>query len=143
MDQNSENIGSNCNICRFPVFEIGSDDNDVDEFFRAKRINFDNSLWEESCEVIDIVMKDVVRQMKMTASGRFPGLVLEDNLIKQGSSREGLKVCDPFEFDYILPFSIEGLTLTQTAIHDCYGNKVPGLFKYRIQNSCWKIPSWM
>lgn len=143
MDQNSENIGSNCNIWRFPVFEIGSDDNDVDEFFRAKRINFDNSLWEESCEVIDIVMKDVVRQMKMTASGRFPGLVLEDNLIKQGSSREGLKVCDPFEFDYILPFSIEGLTLTQTAIHDCYGNKVPGLFKYRIQNSCWKIPSWM
>lgn len=143
MDQNSENIGSNCNIWRFHVFEIGSDDNDVDEFFRAKRINFDNSLWEESCEVIDIVMKDVVRQMKMTASGRFPGLVLEDNLIKQGSSREGLKVCDPFEFDYILPFSIEGLTLTQTAIYDCCGNKVPGLFKYRIQNSCWKIPSWM
>lgn len=83
MDQNSENIGSNCNIWRFPVFEIGSDDNNVDEFFRAKRINFDNSLWEESCEVIDIVMKDVVRQMKMTASGRFPGLVLEDNLINK------------------------------------------------------------
>lgn len=40
---------------------MGLDDNDVDEFFCVKRINFDNFLWEESCEVIDIVMKDVVR----------------------------------------------------------------------------------
>ncbi|XP_034327323.2 uncharacterized protein [Magallana gigas] len=143
LNQNSENIGSNCNIWRFRIFETGSNDNDVVEFFRTKKINFDYSLWEESCEVIDKVMKHVVRQMKMTASGDFPGLVLEDNLIKQGSSREGLKVCDPFEFDYILPFRIEGLTLTKTAIYDCCMNKVPGLFKYKIQNSCSNIPSWM
>lgn len=134
MNQNFENIGSNCNIWRFPVFETGSNDNNVDGFFRTKRINFDNSLWEETCEVVDNVMKDVVRQMKMTASRRFPGLVLEDDLIKQGSSREGLKVCDPFEFDYILPFRIEGLTLTKIAINECHRNIVPGLFKHKMEN---------
>lgn len=141
MNQNSENIGSNCNIWRFPVFETGANDNNVDGFFRTKRIHLDKPLWEESCEVIDKVMKDVVRQMKMTASKRFPGLVLEDNLIKQGSSREGLKVCDPYEFDYILPFRIEGLTLTKVAINDCDGNIVPGLFKHMIKY--WNKPTWM
>lgn len=141
MNQNSENIGSNCNIWRFPVFETGADDNNVDRSFLTEKINFDISLWEDSCEVIDKVMKDVVRQMKMTASKRFPGLVLEDNLIKQGSSREGLKVCDPYEFDYILPFRIEGLTLTKVAINDCDGNIVPGLFKHMIKY--WNKPTWM
>jgi hypothetical protein len=91
---------------------------------------------------MDKVVKIIAHEMKAAAAIRFPGLVLGETLIKQGSSREGLKVCDPLEFDFILPFRLEGVRMEESKTFDCHGNSLPGLFKQRVINCC-SLPSWM
>jgi hypothetical protein len=91
---------------------------------------------------MDKVVKIIAREMKAAADIRFPGLVLDEKLIKQGSSREGLKVCDALEFDFILPFCLEGVQMEETEAFDRYGHSLPGLFKQRVVDSYY-LPSWM
>ena len=87
-------------------------------------------------------MTEITRVMTQKATERFQGLIIENILTKQGSSREGLKVCDPLEFDYILPFRIECLELRRTNIYNEHGDIIPGLFKQRVLNSS-RIPGWI
>lgn len=39
--------------------------------------------------------------MRKAAIRLFPGLAIGKTLRKQGNSKEGLKVCDPLEFDVL------------------------------------------
>lgn len=137
-----KNVGSQKNDWTFPVFETGSNDDEIRKYFTREALNFENSDWEECCSVIDKVMTEITRVMTRKARERFPGLAIENILIKQGSSREGLKVCDPLEFDYILPFQIECLELRRTNIYNEHGDIIPGLFKQRVLNSS-RIPGWI
>lgn len=79
--------------------------------------------------------------MRKAAIKRFPGLAIGKTLRKQGSSREGLKVCDPLEFDLLLPFLLENVKTNNDAVFDYNGCIIPGLFKMKIMNPD-KLPSW-
>lgn len=79
--------------------------------------------------------------MRKEAIKRFPGLAIGKTLRKQGSSREGLKVCDPLEFDVLLPFLLENVKTNNDAVFDNNGCIIPGLFKMEIIDPD-KLPSW-
>lgn len=79
--------------------------------------------------------------MRKEAIKRFPGLAIGKTLRKQGSSREGLKVCDPLEFDVLLPFLLENVKTNNDAVFDNNGCIIPGLFKIEIIDPD-KLPSW-
>ncbi|XP_061194751.1 uncharacterized protein LOC133202905 [Saccostrea echinata] len=138
----SINVGSNYNEWREPVFEIGHGESDIGRYFIETGLHVDQADWEDSCKIMDKVMRVVAREMKNSANIHFPGLVLDDNFIKQGSSREGLKVCDSLEFDFISPFRIEGLRTQKENVFDRYGNVLPGFFKEKIIND-YDAPPWM
>ncbi|XP_056004830.1 uncharacterized protein LOC125659948 isoform X3 [Ostrea edulis] len=135
-------VGSKYNEWREPVFEVGLGDTNISKYFEEKKLNISRSNWQASCQMMDKVVKIIAREMKAAAAIQFPGLVLDETFIKQGSSREGLKVCDPLEFDFILPFRIEGVQMVETKAFNCYGNSLPGLFKQRVV-SHYNLPSWM
>ncbi|CAC5384236.1 unnamed protein product [Mytilus coruscus] len=60
---------------------------------------------------------------------QFEGLVLHDQLIKFGSSREGLKVIDAVEFDSILIFDINGMIVEPAP------DNALGLVRLRVNNA--------
>ncbi|XP_061194199.1 uncharacterized protein LOC133202397 [Saccostrea echinata] len=138
----SVRVGSKYNEWREPVFEIGLGDVGISEYFTEKGLHVNHTDWRDSCSIMGNVIRVIAREMKKAANIYFPGLVLDDTFIKQGSSREGLKVCDPLEFDFILPFRIEGLRTQRENVFDCYGNVLPGLFKEKIIND-YDAPPWM
>ncbi|XP_052688070.1 uncharacterized protein LOC128166753 isoform X2 [Crassostrea angulata] len=116
-------------------------DKRIRDFFRYKHIDIDKEDWDVSCEIVDRILKIVVSEMRKEAIKRFPGLAIGKTLRKQGSSREGLKVCDPLEFDVLLPFLLENVKTNNDAVFDNNGCIIPGLFKMRIMNPD-KLPSW-
>lgn len=126
---------------RKPVFQIGNNDEKIEYFFEKNRIEIDEDDWDVSCKIVDRVLKIVVCEMREAANKRFPGLALLGTLKKQGSSREGLKVCDPLEFDVLLPFHLEDVQTKNDIVCDSSGRIMPGLFKMEIINYD-DMPSW-
>lgn len=126
---------------RKPVLRIGNKDKRIRDFFRGKHIDIDKEDWDVSCELVDRILKIVVCEMRKEAIKRFPGLAIGKTLRKQGSSREGLKVCDPLEFDVLLPFLLENVKTNNDAVFDNNGCIIPGLFKMEIIDPD-KLPSW-
>lgn len=94
-----------------------------------------------NCKTVDKVLEVIVGEMVKVANDRFPGLHIGGTLKKQGSSREGLKVCDALEFDLLLPFYIEDVCMVERVICDANGSPIPGLIKIEIINYL-KFPSW-
>lgn len=94
-----------------------------------------------NCKTADKVLEVIVGEMVKVANDRFPGLHIGGTLKKQGSSREGLKVCDALEFDLLLPFYIEDVCMVERVIYDANGSPIPGLIKMEIINYL-KFPSW-
>lgn len=126
---------------RKPVYHFGIKDKGIKDFFKKERIDFNQDDWDVSCEIVDRILKIVACEMRKAANKRFPGLVLSGTLKKQGSSREGLKVCDPLEFDVLLPFHLENVQTRNDVVFDRYGCIIPGLFKMEIINP-EKLPLW-
>lgn len=126
---------------RKPVLRIGDKDERIRDFFRDEHIDIDQEDWDVSCEIVDRILKIVVCEMRKEAIKRFPGLAIGKTLRKQGSSREGLKVCDPLEFDVLLPFQLENVITNNDAVFDNNGCIIPGLFKMEIMDPD-KLPMW-
>lgn len=126
---------------REPVLHFGDNDKRIKEFFENKLKNINEDEWNISCKIVDELSKMVVCEMREAANKRFPGLYIGKTLRKQGSSREGLKVCDPFEFDLLLPFHLENVQMKIDAVFDNNGCIIPGLFKMEIKDP-EKLPSW-
>ncbi|XP_052791601.1 uncharacterized protein LOC128225733 [Mya arenaria] len=63
--------------------------------------------WFESRQVVDVVM-DLLQKELRSKGKRYEGLVI-NSYVRQGSSREGLKVLNADEFDAMLEFHFEGL----------------------------------
>ncbi|XP_045208218.2 uncharacterized protein LOC123560041 isoform X2 [Mercenaria mercenaria] len=86
----------------------------VSELSVAKRIcdasetelNIDNGEWNKATETVNKVLNMLMAEIKCEA--RKYGLFIE-KYVKQGSSREGLKVHAPDEFDVLLQYSFENL----------------------------------
>ena len=125
-----------------PVFQVGIGDERILAFFEKHHINLIQDEWDVSCDTVDRVIRIVAHEMRKTASERFPGLSIGKTLRKQGSSREGLKVCDPLEFDVLLPFEFEKIQTKEHVVFDKKGEIIPGFFKIEIVDDK-DIPFWM
>lgn len=127
-----------------PVFQVGRGDERIFAFFKKHHTNLIPNEWNVSCNIVDRVIRIVAHEMRKTASERFPGLSIGKTLIKQGSSREGLKVCDPLEFDVLLPFEFENIPTKEHVVFYKKGQIIPGFFKIEIVDDNLKdIPFWM
>lgn len=96
-------------------------------------MDFGRKEWARSRETVDNVMDLLLKQLRAEAT-KYEGLRI-DSYIRQGSSRDGLKVVAPDEYDTILEFHIEGLeyNLRQKSIHK-QGKLVPGFCFMTVEN---------
>ncbi|KAK3094897.1 hypothetical protein FSP39_007636 [Pinctada imbricata] len=129
-------IGSRLNEWRPPVYELGPSESDMTQQIKAAigEINIAEDGWMKTCGTIDKVLGVVISQFTKVASSLYPGLIIQDEAIRQGSSREGLKVRYANEYDFMLPFTIEGVHLVHYDVYDCHGRILPGLLKMKVQN---------
>ena len=70
-------------------------------------IDFGSKPWARSREAVDYVMKELQNAMRAEAA-KYERLRIE-SYIRQGSSRDALKVIWPNEYDSVIQFQIEGL----------------------------------
>ncbi|WAQ98338.1 hypothetical protein MAR_022711 [Mya arenaria] len=74
---------------------------------REGNIEVDSSDWEESRRAVDEVMNLLLKELRCQAE-HYEGLRI-DSYVRQGSSREGLKVLKADEYDAMLEFHFDGL----------------------------------
>ena len=98
--------------------------------FLSGDIDFPRKQWAKSRKLVDGVMDMVLERLR---SESFEGIRI-DSYIRQGSSREGLKVVEPDEFDAMLEFHIEGLEgkINQESILDQDNRHVSGFCFMKI-----------
>ncbi|XP_052795651.1 uncharacterized protein LOC128228394 [Mya arenaria] len=90
-------------------------------------IDVDNMDWFESRVVVDLVM-DLLQIELRSQAKKYEGLVI-NWYVRQGSSREGLKVVKADEFDVMLEFHFDGLDDRIKQIYVIDGDKrmfIPG-----------------
>ncbi|KAH3829652.1 uncharacterized protein LOC127876199 [Dreissena polymorpha] len=77
-------------------------------------IDFGSKPWARSQEAVDYVMKELQKEMRAEAA-KYERLRIE-SYIRQGSSRDALKVIWPNEYDSVIQFQIEGLKLVSKPV---------------------------
>ncbi|XP_033753128.1 uncharacterized protein LOC117336626 [Pecten maximus] len=92
------------------------------------------ALWQKSCGVVDEITRAFHKMLTKVSSKSYPCLEFGD-FVKQGSSREGLKIRHPDEFDMILPFTIAGVDIRSVPALDSNGERIPALVKLQIPDS--------
>ncbi|KAH3775145.1 uncharacterized protein LOC127844339 [Dreissena polymorpha] len=116
----SQHVGVQQNQWQRPITEFG-DCPDwsiwITKSAYVGNIDFDRAEWAESRQAVDEVMKWILEDIRLQAKN-YKGLRI-DSYVRQGSSREGLKVYKADEFDSMLEFHIEGLEnrIKQTPIY--------------------------
>ena len=112
-------VGINYNKWRRPVKEFGPGDTGLLEHILRhdliRDFDVDPDDWKKSVRAINILMENVLLKEFQTQAGYYEGLSIK-KYIKQGSSREGLKTRKADEFDTVLLFDIEGLSLEPVTI---------------------------
>ncbi|WAQ98334.1 hypothetical protein MAR_022707 [Mya arenaria] len=91
------------------------------------KIDFDPADWAESRHVVDAVMELLLTELRSQAEANYKGLRI-DSYVRQGSSREGMKVIKADEFDAMLEFHFDGLEskIEQTEIKNSEGFNIQG-----------------
>ncbi|CAC5384232.1 unnamed protein product [Mytilus coruscus] len=119
------------NNWRKPLYIFGPNEHDLQYSIsrneHLQNINPEN--FEDHSRTTDEVLKVVMQGIRTFSGEQFEGLVLYGQLIKFGSSREGLKVIDALEFDSILIFNINGMI-----VEPAPGNAL-GLVRLRVNNA--------
>ncbi|XP_060592035.1 uncharacterized protein LOC132746799 isoform X2 [Ruditapes philippinarum] len=118
-DLNLSEVGVNFNQWRKPVSRWGPDEDDMKSLYTQLDIN--ESDWKHATSTVDSVLHMLLCQMKK----RLNKDVIIKEYIKQGSSREGLKVGKADEFDVLMLFHINDLPLETEHLTDAYNNMLP------------------
>ncbi|XP_052792942.1 uncharacterized protein LOC128226879 isoform X2 [Mya arenaria] len=94
---------------------------------KSRKIDFDPADWAESRHVVDAVMELLLTELRSQAEANYKGLRI-DSYVRQGSSREGMKVIKADEFDAMLEFHFDGLEskIEQTEIKNSEGFNIQG-----------------
>ncbi|XP_045209758.2 uncharacterized protein LOC123561450 [Mercenaria mercenaria] len=103
-------IGVNFNKWRRPVSIWGRDDEDLKLCQEFRSIDIGKKEWDRATRTVDAVLSMLLCEMQKIARREYKDLVIE-KYVKQGSSREGLKVNKADEFDVLLLFYITGMHL--------------------------------
>ncbi|XP_060586028.1 uncharacterized protein LOC132741781 [Ruditapes philippinarum] len=133
-----DELGSALNQWQRPITEFGSSCN-AEWVVNLKaspyigEIDFGRREWARSRDAVDAVMELLLKELRVKASTDYEYLRI-DSYIRQGSSRDGLKVIKPDEFDTVLEFHIEGLRLLEQPIYKS-GKYVPGFCYLKVDAS--------
>lgn len=137
------------NSWRPPVFALGPHEQDLDTLIRESRflrcMNINETEWENHCETTDEIVGCVMKNVKKFANEDFEGLIIKDDSIRFGSSRDGLKVNDALEFDCILLFDIFEMVVSKESARDYTSEEILGMVKLRVKNAEYLIKrfSWI
>ena len=130
-----DDVGINFNKWRRPVTVFGPGDGDLK--LKISRNSFMKDFdvghfdWKESCKAVNVLLDNfLLKEIKAQAKRKFNGLSI-DRYVKQGSSREGLKIRKADEFDTVLLYAIEGLTFDKSLL-----DNQPGLGMLKVEGSC-------
>ncbi|XP_052794411.1 uncharacterized protein LOC128227688 [Mya arenaria] len=125
----ASHVGNKQNQWQKPITEYGRNDPEWQVNLLASpfvgNIEVDDSDWKESMKTVDVVMKLLLIEIKSRAVKDFRGLRI-GSYVRQGSSREGLKVLKADEFDTMLEFHFDKLNIQQTHIKNMDGYHIPG-----------------
>ncbi|XP_053391500.1 uncharacterized protein LOC123541466 [Mercenaria mercenaria] len=128
-------LGSALNQWQRPITDFGDSDHQWVVSLKSSpyigEIDFGRKEWARSREAVDAVMELLQKEMRAKAEANYEHLRI-DSYIRQGSSRDGLKVIKPDEFDTVIEFHIEGLQFSEKRI---YKNRkyVPGFCYLQIE----------
>ena len=138
-------IGISLNEWRDPVEEFGPAEGETKRRIQelsSTNYNVDAKEWHENCRIFDLVLKSIVEGVrKILDTPLYDGLNMSAVPLKQGSSREGLKVMKADEFDCIIEFEISGVQMEWEPLYGMSGHEVPGLLKLRLQGHSY--PQWI
>lgn len=98
-------IGVRCNTWTFPINTFGCGDEQIKK--KTEEMNFSLDAWKRATDIADKVLNILLVEVMKEAS-KIKGLQIK-KYIKQGSSREGLKVGNPDEFDVLLLFELNDI----------------------------------
>ena len=74
----------------------------------VKDFDVDPSDWKRSCKTVNVILEHILLKEIKAQAERYKGLAI-GKYVKQGSSREGLKIRKADEFDTVLIYEIKGL----------------------------------
>ncbi|KAK3604417.1 hypothetical protein CHS0354_008744 [Potamilus streckersoni] len=128
-----QNVGINLNKWQYPVKEFSKTDDDLQKRLKLLECGGDLDIsekdWNTTISVVNEILETLLQAMRSEAQ-EYEGLIL-NGYRKQGSAREGLKVRAPDEFDVLLEYRIEGLSVEAKPLID-FGISYPGLGKMKI-----------
>ncbi|XP_045187922.2 uncharacterized protein LOC123545672 [Mercenaria mercenaria] len=107
-------LGSALNQWQRPITDFGNEPQWVASRYIGE-IDFGRREWARSRDTVDAVMDLLLKDLRARAAAHYKHLRI-DSYIRQGSSRDGLKVIKPDEFDTLIEFHIEGLQLSEKRI---------------------------
>ncbi|XP_053400505.1 uncharacterized protein LOC128545901 isoform X1 [Mercenaria mercenaria] len=109
-------LGSALNQWQRPITDFGDSDHQWVVNLKSSpyigEIDFGRKEWARSRDAVDAVMELLQKEMRANAEANYEHLRI-DSYIRQGSSRDGLKVIRPDEFDSVIEFHIEGLQISE------------------------------
>lgn len=128
--------GVSLNTWRYPddVFGPGEEMLKLKLKTQIGRYEFPLQEWKKACFVADDVLRIILTELRNQANKNFEGLVIDSDILRQGSARQGLKIAAPDEFDAVVLFQIEGLVLQEVRLADSFGQILPGQIRLRVMN---------
>ncbi|CAC5384233.1 unnamed protein product [Mytilus coruscus] len=136
-------IGEQMNNWRPQIFELGPHEQNLGTLIRESRflrcMNINDTEWKKHCKTTDEILRCVMKNVNKFANEDFEGLIIKDDLIRFGSSRDGLKVNDALEFDCILLFDISGMQVSKVLARDYSSEEILGMMKLRVINAEYLI----
>ena len=97
-------------------------------------LNFPKLDWERACSVTDNTLEIILTELRNQAKQHYEGLKIRTYLIRQASARQGLKIDRPDEFDFLVPFEIEGLHLKEVSLTDISERQLAGQIRLRVED---------
>lgn len=128
-------IGSELNEWRSPVLEFnGTESPDFKSNSKLRGLVFSDYNWETCTTAVDKALATVWKSLKTVTQRKYPEISLYTGFVRQGSSREGLKVTQPDEFDCVIEFTVEGLSFTEMPVWSD-GQSIPGHMYISVNKS--------
>ncbi|KAL4239008.1 hypothetical protein ACF0H5_003712 [Mactra antiquata] len=141
MGQESAHVGSKFNQWQRPESEYGKSDPSWVQGLKDSdcvgEMDISRQEWARAQEIVEEVLVKLLDEMKVRARAQFQGLRI-DKYVRQGSSRDGLKVIAPDEFDTGFEFWIEGISFKECPIIKD-GKRVPGFCYIKVNQTKTKL----
>ncbi|XP_052779276.1 uncharacterized protein LOC128216677 [Mya arenaria] len=138
-------IGARFNQWVKPIAKFTTSDSEWLKQLRASpyigEIDFGSKDWARSREAVDYFMDNLLIEMRKEAD-KFEHIKLE-SYVRQGSSRDGLKVIAPDEYDTVVQFHIQGTHIKHVKVTNDKNETIPGFCYMQVHDTMEKLEKKM